>query len=123
MTKASDEDQQWQEWESPYEKIKALLARWGTHDYFGKGDYLIVDDNYGWRRHMIEAHSLRMISPTIAAELQKLLVDNQDWEIEMSVSIPGKESWPPMGIVIRPDKIVDALQRGYLPPEFQNVRF
>ena len=123
MADNSDEDQQGREWEALYEKIKVVLARWGTDDAFGKGDYLIVDDNYGGRRQNIEIHTLKMLNPKIATELQGLLVGETDWEIVMSVDIPGKESWPPMGIVIRPDKIVDALQCSYLPPEFQNVRF
>ena len=123
MINISDEDQQGREWELLYEKIKVVLARWGTEDAFGKGDYLIVDDDYGWRRQNIEIHTLKMLDPAIAAELQALLVDRTDWEIVMSVDIPGKESWPPMGIVIRRNEIMDGLQRSYLPPEIQNIKF
>jgi len=123
MADNSDEDQQGREWEALYEKVKVVLAHWGVEDIFGKGDYLIVDDNYGGRRQNIEIHTLKMLDPAIAAELQALLVDRTDWEIVMSVDIPGKESWPPMGIVIRRNEIMDGLQRSYLPPEIQNIKF
>jgi len=52
-----------------------------------------------------------------------LLTDYPDWKIVMSVDIPGKESWPAMGIVIERDKIIDGLQRSYLPPEYQSLKF
>ena len=123
MAEIPDDERQWDEWEALYEKIKTVLARWGVEDAFGEGDYLIVDDNYGWWRHSIEIHTLKMLDPRIAAELQALLVDYPDWRIVMSVDIPGKESWPPMGIVIERDKIIDGLQRSYLPPEYQNLKF
>jgi len=123
MADNSDEDQQGREWEALYEKVKVVLAHWGVEDIFGKGDYLIVDDNYGGRRQNIEIHTLKMLNPKIAAELHGLLVGETDWEIVMSVDIPGKESWPPMGIVIRRNEIMDGLQRSYLPPEIQNIKF
>ena len=123
MTENSDEDQRSREWEALYEKVKVVLARWGIENIFGKGDYLIVDDDYGWRRQNIEIHTLKMLNPAIAAELQILLVDHTGWEIVISVDIPGKESWPPMGIVVRRSETMDGLQRSYLPPEFQNIKF
>jgi len=78
MADNSDEDQQGREWEALYEKVKVVLAHWGVEDIFGKGDYLIVDDNYGGRRQNIEIHTLKMLNPMIAAELQGLLVGETD---------------------------------------------
>lgn len=33
------------------------------------------------------------------------------------------DDWPSMGLYIRPDQIIDALQRQYFPQEFQNSEY
>ena len=93
----TEDDKQDQEWEVLYRLVKDTMARWGVHDAFGKGDYLVVDDNYVWRRQTVEVHNLRMLSVEIVKALQALLNDFPSWEIVMAVDIPGKEHWPPMG--------------------------
>jgi hypothetical protein len=45
-----------------------------------------------------------------------------DWEIEMLVDIQGKESWPPMGLVVRNHEIVDDLRRDLFPAELRSFR-
>jgi len=121
MTDAEYEDpEQSEAWEVLYERVKTVLHQFGVEDHFGDGDYLIVDDNYGWRRHSIELHKLHMLRPEIAVQLQELLNDYPDWEIVMAVDVPGTENtWPRMGITIYKHEIVDDLQRQYLPEEYR----
>ncbi len=123
MTDADDTAQQ-RVWAALYGRISAVLIPFGTEDQFGNADYLLVDDNYGHRRHTIEIHKPRMLDPALVRMLRMLLDELPDWEIVIAVDLPGTEnSWPRMGLIIRRDGIVDGLQRGYLPVEFQKVVF
>jgi hypothetical protein len=111
-------------WGALYDKIAELLLQFGEEDHFGKADYLIVDDNYGSRRHTIEIHKLHMLRPIVVMTLQHLLQAFPDWEIVVAVDIPGTEGiWPRMGLTIRDREIIDDLQRQFLPTEFQGVAY
>jgi hypothetical protein len=111
-------------WDRLYEQVTGLLARYGMEDSVGKGDYWVVDDNYGWRRSQVEIHNLKMLRPEIVNDLRSLLTDLPDWEITVTIDIPGKEKvWPVMGLTIRKHEIIDGLQRHLFPVEFQNVQY
>jgi hypothetical protein len=85
---------------------------------------LLVDDNYGYCRHTIEIHKLRMLDPDLVKKLRGLLQELTGWEIVVAIDVPGTEgSWPPMGLIIRRDGIIDGLQREHFTSEFQNLRF
>lgn len=123
------DDRQAEAWEALYDQIVRLLRKWGVEDHRGHGDYLVVDDNYGWERNTIEIHRLKMLKVEIIQALQALLREKKllhgipQWDIVILVDIPGKEGqWPPMGVTIRANEIIDGLQRQYLPPEFQNFK-
>lgn len=121
---ALNETEQERVWENLYKKILDVLTPFGIEDAFGKADYLLVDDNYGWTRHTIEIHKLRMLDPALVKELRSLLGDLDDWEIVISVDIPGMEAtWPPMGLIIRKHELIDGLQRDFLPAEFRSIDF
>jgi hypothetical protein len=111
-------------WGALYDRIAEVLLQFGEEDHFGKADYLIVDDNYGSRRHTIEIHKLHMLRPSVVVMLQGLLQAFPDWEIVVAVDIPGTEGiWPRMGLTIRDREIIDDLQRQFLPTEFQGVAY
>lgn len=111
-------------WALLYGKIIELLSQFGREDALGKGDYLVVDDNYGWQRHTVEIHNLSVLTPDVARRLQRLLRDFPDWEIVLAIDVPGTENaWPRMGVTIRAHEIVDELRREYLPREFEQVQF
>lgn len=119
---ADDDPQQDREWEALYRLVVQTMARYGVENAFGDGDYLIVDDNYGWRRQKIEVHTLKMLRKEIVQSLQALLKDYPSWAIVMAVDIPGKEHWPLMGFTIRKHEIIDGLVRKYLPDEFKFLK-
>jgi hypothetical protein len=116
MTRADDTAQE-RIWATLYDQISAVLRRFGTEDHFGSADYLLVDDNYGHRRHMIEIHKLRMLDPALIGLLRALLAELPDWEVVVAVDVPGTEnSWPRMGLIIRKNEVVDGFERGHFPP-------
>lgn len=120
----ADELEQDQAWAALYEKVARTAAEFGAEDHFGDADYLIVDDNYGHRRHTIEIHKLRMLDQQLVKKLRALLQDFDNWDIVIAVDIPGTEDkWPPMGLIIRKHELIDGLQRDFLPEEFRSLQF
>lgn len=110
------------EWNELYARLKAILQPYGE-DAMDGGDYFLVDENFGRYVHQVEMHKLHMLRPEIIKALQAVLVGHPDWEIEISVSIPEEDIIidPGEGLTLHEDGIIDALDRGLLPKEFQNV--
>lgn len=109
------------DWQVLHDRITATLNRFGKKDAFGKGDYWLVDDNWGWELHQLEFQNLELLRPQVIKSLQALLADFPRWEISVRVDAIGKEKeWPNMGLMVSGDEIIDGLQRQHLPPE---VRF
>jgi len=109
------------DWQRLHDKITATLDRFGQKDPFGKGDYWLLDENWGWYAHQLEFQNLNLFRPETVKSLQALLVDFPDWEIMIRVSVPAMEGkWRGMGLIVWCDKVVDELQRQYLPKEFRN---
>jgi hypothetical protein len=117
-------DDQAKDWALLQRKIADVMKQIGREDPFGGGDYLIVDDNYGWERHTVEVHDLKVLTPDVTRKLQQLLNGFPGWEIVLAIDVPGTENvWPRMGLTIRGDGIIDDLRREYLPKAFEHVQF
>lgn len=113
-----------QQWLVLHDRITEVLDRFGRKDAFGKGDYWLVDDNWGWYRQQVEIQNLDLLKPHIIRRLRALLADFPDWDITVRVDVPGtEERWPGMGLVIYHDEIVDELRREFLPAEFGEIRY
>jgi hypothetical protein len=120
----ADKAKQETEWLLLYEQIVKTLDQFGKRDAFRKGDYWLVDDNWGWRRQQLEIQNLDFLAPRVVTSLQNLLADYPTWEITVRVDVPGKEnSWPGMGVIIHSDEVVDELKREFLPKEFRNISY
>ena len=112
------------EWQHLHDLITETLDRHGRKDAFGKGDYWLLDENWSWRCHQLEFQNLELFRPEIVKTLQALLADYPDWEIAIRVDVPAMDGkWPGMGLVVSADKIVDELQRQYLPDEFRTYTY
>jgi hypothetical protein len=122
---ASDDDAvQDREWHRLHDQITELLDRYGKKNAFGKGDYWLVDDNWGWKRHQLEFQNLDLFRAVVIKSLQSLLADFPEWDITVRVDVIGKEKmWPGMGLVISHDEIIDDLKREFLPPEFRTLLY
>src|SRR5262245_48887641 len=104
------------EWKILHDRITETLDRYGTKDAFGKGDYWLLDDNWGRWRQELEIQNLSLLRPQIVDMLRALLAPYPDWEITLRVDVSGKEKeWPAMGVIIHDDEIIDDLQREFLP--------
>jgi hypothetical protein len=124
MSTAEDDAEQERAWEVLYDQVREILGQYGSENYLGDADYLVVDDNYGWLRQKIEVHKLHMLQPPIVKRLQQLLNEYPEWEIVLAVSVPGTEGkWPLMGVTIRKHEVIDGLQRQYLPGEFRGIEY
>jgi hypothetical protein len=121
MTTSSDQER---EWRVLQDRIIGLLQRFGRRDAFGKGDYWLLDENWGRYRQELEFQNLNLLRPNVIKSLQDLLSDLPNWYITARVDVPGKEkAWPGMGVIIYHDEIVDELLRDYLPPEFRSIAY
>ncbi|HTQ30642.1 MAG TPA: hypothetical protein VMI53_05475 [Opitutaceae bacterium] len=124
MKNSSDAAGQEQEWEDLYVRLAEILAPVGKSDAFGEADYWLVDDNWGCRQQKLYVSNLRMLAPAIVKSLQASLAQFPNWEIVVAVTVEGVgESWPKMGLIIRPHEIIDGLQRQYFPKEFQVFKY
>jgi hypothetical protein len=124
MDRVKDVANQEREWATLYRRLDGVMRQYGRADGMGRGDYWIVDDNWGTRQQKLYVNNLKLLAPRIVKKLQALVVEFPDWEIIVSVDIgaPGK-TWPPMGLIIRPKEIIDGLQRAYFPKEFQSIKY
>ncbi len=111
-------------WSALYKRIQTVLARFGfKENAFGQADYLLVDDNYGWKRHTIEAHALDLYHPRVVAALRSLLDHYPDWDVGIAAGIRGHDDWPLMGVTIRKREIIDGLQRNLLPEKYRAYQY
>lgn len=118
------DEKQVETWNGLYDRVTNLLARYGSEYHLGKGDYSVVEDNYGWRRVTVSAHHLKMLRPEIVVGLRGFLSELPDWEITVAVDVLGKENeWPIMGLTIRKHEIIDGLHRQFFPQAFQNLTY
>lgn len=109
-------------WDDLYRRMVEVLSRYGREDAVGEGDFWVVDDNYGWRRHTVNVFDLKMLNPVIVSELRNLLDDISDWAIVLALDVPGKEGeWPHMGLIIRKREIIDGLRRELLPEPYRSM--
>lgn len=112
------------EWQVLYDRVAALLERYGKIDFSSGADYWLVDENLGWWCQIIETHKTTVLNPAIIEQLQDFLQDYADWRIEIHVVLDQQENpAPPMGLIINKDKIIDDLQRDFLPPEFRDLTY
>src|SRR5262249_37123251 len=109
-------------WRDLYQKIGKLFHRYGKEEPTGKGDYWVVDDDYGWRQHTVYVNTLKLLSPVIIAALRSYLRYLPNWQIVLVVNVLGEgKTWPPMGVIIRRKEIIDGLRREYLPMPYRKL--
>jgi hypothetical protein len=119
-----DDSTQSADWERLYEQISATLSPLGVENAFAKGDYWVLDDNWGQAQQRVEINNLALLDPKIIKDLQALLRQFSGWKIVVAVDVPAQTGiWPAMGLVIYPDKIIDGLQRQYFPTEFRHFQY
>jgi hypothetical protein len=111
------------EWQVLYDRIAAVLERYGKIDSSDGADYWLVDENLGGWAQKIETDKLTVLNPVIIKQLQELLAGYPDWEIWVLVALDAQDTVPSMGLIIAHDEIIDELQRDLLPPEFRDLTY
>ena len=120
----SDIDEQDEQWSALYEDLLQCLAQFGSEGVGQTDDCWVDDDNIGTTQQKIYVHNLALLQPYVVKSLQGLLRRFPRWEIMVAVAVPGPgDRWPDMGLTIRPEEIIDGLQREHFPPEFRAVRY
>jgi hypothetical protein len=110
-------------WTALYSRIQETLRPHGAENGFGRGDYYVLDENWGVLAHQIEFQNLSLLRPAIVKSLQSLLVSFPNWQISVRVDPGEHRDWPHMGLTIEADVIFDGLKREYLPPEVRDFRY
>jgi hypothetical protein len=109
-------------WTDLYHKVVDLLRQFGNESPFTGGDFFVVDDDYGWRRIIVNIFNLEMLNPQIVVAIRDLLANLPDWEVVYALDVPGKETaWPDMGLTIRRHEIIDGLRREFLPEPYRTI--
>lgn len=115
---------QTREWQELYDNVQGVLRPLGHEDGAGRGDYWVLDDNWGpdVNYQQVLVFNLDLIRPEIVSALRRLLNDYPDWQIAMAIDVPT-EAWPSMGLTIRKHEIIDGLKREYFPPEYRGFQY
>lgn len=125
----SNDDRWWAQQAETKDKITvrvdALLRQSGKQVSLTQdGDYDIIGDFLGHPELVVYVVNLAMLQPDIVGKLQQIVRNYPGWQIVMAVAMRGHEDdWPDMGLYIRPDEIIDVLQRQYFPREFQSLEY
>ena len=118
------EAKQQRDWQPLHDAITGVVDLYGVKDPFRKGDYWLLDENWGRYSQQLEFQNLQLFDTLILSALQGLLHQFPDWHITIRVDVVGKEEqWPGMGVIIYRDRIVDDLNRDFLPDRFRNLLF
>lgn len=91
------------EWQTLYKELTGLLERHGKQDAHGRGDFWIVDDNYGSTQHKVCVTRLSFLTRPIAADVQRLLRNyTLGWEVLFSLDDEKMRPTPDdLGVSVR----------------------
>ena len=93
-----------EEWKVVYDAIREVCGRHGTEDPYGKGDYWVVDDNWGGVSQKLVVSSPKFLTPKLVAELADCIARTKLYGAQVLVALdfnlPGKKLPPMMGLMI-----------------------
>jgi hypothetical protein len=92
------------EWQILYDAVRSVCARYGKEDPFGKGDYWVIDDNWGGVTQKIAVNSSKFLSPKLVAELADCIAKTKLYGAQIVVALdletPNEKLPPMMGLLI-----------------------
>ena len=92
------------EWKILYDAVREVCARYGKEDPFGKGDFWVIDDDWGGVTQKIAVYSPRFLSPKLVAELsnciEKTGLYGAQIVVALDLEIPNEKLPPMMGLLI-----------------------
>lgn len=115
---------QQRDWQTLHDAITGVLDLYGVKDPLRRGDYWLLDENWGRYSQQLEFQNLDLFDRLILNALQDLLRPFPEWYITIRVDVVGKEDqWPGMGVIIYRDRMIDDLNRDCLPARFRDLVF
>jgi hypothetical protein len=128
---SNDEQQRWEQqartFDRLYPRVEQIMEQFGRPNYLPRqprGDFTVHGDYLGYPEVVIFVSNLEMLKPAVVTALQSLIKGFPGWQITVTVVVKEHyKDWPNMGLYIRPNEIVDGLQRQYFPKEFQGLEY
>jgi hypothetical protein len=101
-----NEDVRSEEWQALFNVLHRELAPLGIEDAFRKGDYWLVDDDYGDTTQKLCVWQPSFLQPSLIDLLQKALGSYGDWRlmVQIEVEVDGVLDTS-NGFVIYPDRV------------------
>src|SRR5882672_2772141 len=79
------------EWEALYDRLLEVLAEFGeNHAFAGKGDYWLIDDDYGHHYQKIEVANPEFWSNAIHQRVREMLASYPAWSVVVVFSEGAK---------------------------------
>ena len=106
-------------------RVEGIFQQFGTPDSLTRdGDYTVQGDYLGSAEVVVFVGNLELLRPEIVDQLQQIVREFSGWQIVMTVAVRGHyDDWPNMGLYIRPNEVIDGLQRQFLPKEFRDIEY
>ncbi|MCW5574773.1 MAG: hypothetical protein KIT13_01645 [Burkholderiales bacterium] len=96
-----------QEWFALYEELRSVLATFGREDPYGKGDFWLVEDDYGGYTHKVCVTRLPFLTGAVAAAVQRTIAKYPSpWEVVIALDYPDPSR--PIegeGVLVRRSKV------------------
>ncbi|HWT18507.1 MAG TPA: hypothetical protein VN280_06295 [Variovorax sp.] len=86
-----NEDLRSHEWQALYDALHSALASRGAEDACGKGDYWLVDDDYGDTTQKLCVFRPSLLEPSLIPLFQKTLGTYSHWRlmVQLEVQVDG----------------------------------
>ena len=99
-------DQHDKEWSALYLSLGEALSQLGREDAYGKGDFWLVDDDYGDTTHKICVARRIFITPELIGALQLVLTQAPHWRVLLQVDeeVDGAPA-SSTGLIVRIDSV------------------
>lgn len=78
------------QWRAVYDSLSESVAKLGVEDPYGKGDYWVVDDDYGDATQKICVHRKSFLVPELLTAIQASLRSFPGWRVMLQIEFPIK---------------------------------
>lgn len=112
--RAAEEDRA-ARWRALYRNLADTLARAGTEDAFGRGDYWIVDDDWGNTAAKVIITSPPMLERDLIPDIQSLLRRvSHEWYVVVQLELSGYGHSDPKGVIVYANRVEESWNKAEL---------
>lgn len=104
------------EWNALYLSLGEALSQFGREDAYGKGDFWLVDDDYGDTAHKVCVARRVFITPELIGALQRVLIQAPHWRVLLQIDeeVDGAPA-SSTGLTVRIDSVETSPKNGVSP--------